>query len=71
MTPLEFLKSKGIKDLSEPLQAAYVELLLEEYSEKIFNEYINVKHFQDLHKFIKLSDYKEEILQSIKNNRRS
>jgi len=44
---------------------------MEEYAnykiDKIFNESINVKHFQDLHRFINLSDYKDEILQSIKN----
>jgi len=35
--------------------------------DKIFNESINVKHFQDQHRFISLSEYKEEILQQIKN----
>jgi len=33
MTPQQFLESKGVTDLEQPLQAATVELFLEEYAE--------------------------------------
>jgi len=37
MTPLEFLESKGITNLVQPLQAAKVELLLEEYGDLVLS----------------------------------
>jgi hypothetical protein len=44
---------------------------MEEYSEykinQIFKGSINIKHFQDVHKFIRLADHKEDIMNSIKN----
>ena len=52
MTPLEFLESKGVQDLSEPLQTSIVELFLEEYASLVLSiaaekAEVNVKDYND------------------------
>lgn len=71
MTAHEFLVSEGVTNMGAQFTAFNIEIWLEEYANyrvnQVLGQYIAVQGFKDTHRFIKLMDYKEEIMNSIKN----